>query len=81
MVAILLTLGLLASIVALFLYHSTSTFSHWKDKGVPFVKPYPLVGSMWPLVSMQVHIGEYFERLYKKVKSQGLYGYFQVTID
>jgi hypothetical protein len=78
MVAIWLPLGLLASIVALFLYYTTRTFSHWKDKGVPSVKTYPLVGSFWTLVTLQEHMSDYFGRLYKKFKSQKITGYFQV---
>jgi len=74
-----LTIALVAVILVLFYYYATRNFGYWKDRGVTFVDPYPLVGSLWTLITLQEHAGEFFSRVAKRFKGREKFvGYFQV---
>ncbi|KAF4524104.1 hypothetical protein B566_EDAN007687 [Ephemera danica] len=75
MIAMILGLATVALTLAYFYF--TSTFNYWRDKGVVFVKPYPLVGSMWKQLSLQEHMSEFFHRVYFEYPDQPYVGFFQ----
>jgi len=73
------TIAMVAVILVLFYYYATRNFGYWKDRGVTFVDPYPLVGSLWTLITLQEHASEFFSRMAKKFKGREKFvGYFQV---
>jgi hypothetical protein len=74
--ALQITLALVAVAVYLIYHYFTKTFDYWKNKGVVFVKPYFLVGSMKSVLLIQEHLGDFIERLYKEHSSERFVGYF-----
>jgi hypothetical protein len=73
-----LKIYLIAALFALAYWYLTSTFSYWKKKGVLYLKPYPVVGSVWKLIAMKEHTYDFFARICKQNKNEKLIGYFQV---
>nr|QZM07477.1 cytochrome P450 monooxygenase CYP345BA3 [Lasioderma serricorne] len=53
----------------------TRNFDYWKTRGVPYVKPIPIFGNTWKLVSFKLTIGVFFQDLYNSVK-QPFFGVF-----
>ncbi|KAF4518426.1 hypothetical protein B566_EDAN002079 [Ephemera danica] len=72
-----LALGLVAIVLVLAYFYFTSTFNYWRDKGVVFVKPYPLVGSMWRQITLQEHMNDFFRRIYFQYTDQPYVGFYQ----
>ncbi|EAT47608.1 AAEL001288-PA [Aedes aegypti] len=49
-------LAVFVPIVTYLLYRwSTATYDYFREKKIPFVKPYPLFGSLWPIFSGKLH--------------------------
>lgn len=60
---------ILALIFVFVLYkYLTRTFSYWKKKQVPYVKPYPLVGNFFDVLTLRKTFGHYFADLYSNRK-------------
>jgi hypothetical protein len=76
--SIAVLLSLIAIVLVLFYKYLTRTHDYWKEKGVIFLKPYPIVGSLWKITSRQEHMCVFFMRLARKFKGQKFIGYFQV---
>jgi len=74
--ALQITLALVAVAVYLIYRYFTETFDYWKNKGVVFIKPIFLIGSMKSVSLIQEHLGEFFERIYKEHSSERFVGYF-----
>jgi hypothetical protein len=74
--ALQVTVALVAVVSYLVYRFFTSTFDYWQKKGVVFVPPTFLMGSMKPVLLIQEHLGEYFERLYKEYSNERFVGYF-----
>ena len=74
-----LWLGLAVAALALLYVRLTSTFSHWRDKGVPFVPAWPLAGSLLPVFTLRESLAEYLQKIYRQHRSQPFVGLFQVT--
>lgn len=70
---------LVAGLIALAYWYLTHTFSYWKKKGVFYLKPYPLVGSVWNLIAMKEHTYDFFSRICQQNRNEKLIGYFQVN--
>jgi type II secretory pathway component PulF len=76
-----LSIALIVVIAALLYYYATRNYGYWKERGVTFIQPLPLVGSMFKLVTLQEHIGTFFYKVVRKFKGREKFvGYFQVTI-
>jgi hypothetical protein len=73
------SVGLAAVAFALLYYYATRNFSYWKDRGVPFIKPVPIFGSLLSVLMQKEHIGEFFRRIAEKNKGKPYIGFFQVT--
>lgn len=69
---------LVAAFFALTYRYLTRKFSYWKERGVPYLKPYPFVGSVWNLIAMKEHTYDFFSRVCRQNKHDKLLGYFQV---
>ncbi|XP_055601238.1 probable cytochrome P450 9f2 [Uranotaenia lowii] len=52
---VFITLAALALIAYLFYRWSVATYDYFEKRGVPFLRPKPLVGSLWPVFSGQKH--------------------------
>lgn len=53
--------------VSLALYkYLTNNFDYWKKRNVPYVKPLPLIGNFWDILTLKLSIGHYLEKLYKQ---------------
>jgi hypothetical protein len=74
------SMALAAAVCALLYYYTTRSFSYWKDRGVAFVKPYPIIGSMLTVLKQKEHIGEFFKRIAEENKGKPYVGYYQVHI-
>lgn len=74
--ALQITLALVAVAAYLIYRYFTETFDYWKKKGVIFVKPAFLAGSMKSVLMIQEHLGEFFDRMYKDYSSERYVGYF-----
>jgi cytochrome P450 family 6 len=74
----LIAVSLLAVVLALAYIYFSYNFSHWENKGVHFVKPYPLVGSMLSVLTLREHMSEFFTRVYKQNTDRQFVGFFQV---
>lgn len=46
--------------------YSTRNYKYWKIRGVPYKKPYPIVGSLWNVISGRSQIGKELGLLYKE---------------
>jgi len=73
--------ALFVVILALIYRYATRNFSYWKDRGVTFVKPYPLVGSLFNILAQKEHMGAFFCRVAKENKGKPYVGYFQVKAE
>ncbi|KAF4522250.1 hypothetical protein B566_EDAN009094 [Ephemera danica] len=71
------TLSMLFAVFGLIYVYFTINFNHWRDKGIKFIKPYPFVGSIGPLMSLREHILEFNQRLYREYQGEPYVGYFQ----
>ncbi|KAF4524103.1 hypothetical protein B566_EDAN007686 [Ephemera danica] len=73
-----LTIGLAVVAIALIYYYFTSNFNHWRDKGVAFVKPYPLLGSMAKVLTLQEHLSECYQKFYNDHSEERFIGFYNV---
>ncbi|XP_057323983.1 cytochrome P450 6k1-like [Microplitis mediator] len=67
---------IVAGVILVFYYWSTSTYSHWKRLGIPGPKPAPLVGNMGPFFFGKKSINELINELYKKWKKGKFFGIY-----
>jgi cytochrome P450 family 28 len=75
-----LSIALIVAIAALLYCYTTRNFGYWKEKGVTFIQPLPLVGSLFKIVTLQAPIGTFFYDVARKFKGQEKFvGYFQVN--
>ena len=52
------------AIVALY-YYLTSTYSYWESHGIKGPKPYPMIGTLLPVMRGKVSLGDYLHDIYK----------------
>ncbi|KAF4524102.1 hypothetical protein B566_EDAN007685 [Ephemera danica] len=74
-----ITIGLAVVAIALIYYYFTSTFNHWRDKGVAFVTPYPVVGSMTTVLTLQEHLSEFYGRVYNDHSDKLFVGFYRLS--
>lgn len=48
--------------------YATRNFNYWKNKGVPYIKPTPFVGTSAKMLFFQTSIGEHIKELYFQTK-------------
>ncbi|CAB3365184.1 Hypothetical predicted protein [Cloeon dipterum] len=72
-----ITLGLLGLLFFLVYRYLTSTFDHWKKKGVKFIKPWPIAGSTATIMLMKEHLLHFHQRVYKEYEGEPFIGFFQ----
>lgn len=64
------TLASTLVLVLLFLFllhiYTSRNYTYWKKKGVPYVEPIPIIGSMWNVFSGRTHVAVELGKLYKK---------------
>ncbi|CAB3365212.1 Hypothetical predicted protein [Cloeon dipterum] len=75
--ALLVTLALAGVLLAVLYHLSVRNFGYWKKRGVPFIKPLPLVGSQLSVLALREHIGDFLDRYARKYKGQRFVGFFQ----
>jgi hypothetical protein len=63
--------------LALICHYLTSTFSYWEERGVKFEKPYPVVGSMLPVMTLREHMIDHFHRMYLQHEDEPFVGFYQ----
>nr|UEN71150.1 cytochrome P450 4AV17 [Meteorus pulchricornis] len=71
-----LVVGLTAIFLAIY-YYLTSTYSYWKDKGIPGPKPTAPFGNIGPIVMGEHNLGTYLQMVYNTHKDQPLAGIFK----
>ncbi|KAB0797624.1 hypothetical protein PPYR_08617 [Photinus pyralis] len=55
--------------VSLFLYnYAIRNNDHWKKKGVPYVKPTPIIGNFWDVLTFRISIGGLLTKYYNQFK-------------
>lgn len=64
--ASVVTAALLLTLVFAYVIYSSINHSYWKRKGVPYVQPIPIVGSLWNVFSGKIHLGIELGNLYKQ---------------
>jgi hypothetical protein len=68
---------LLLLVIAVALYcWSTSNYNHFSKQNVPFVKPRPLVGSMWPVLRRKEYFPQLMLRIYNELNDHPYAGFF-----
>lgn len=60
------TLAITASLLILLYFYTARNYMYWKQKGVPYLDPLPLVGNFWNVCSGKAPIGVELGNLYKK---------------
>ncbi|XP_055539818.1 probable cytochrome P450 9f2 [Wyeomyia smithii] len=73
----MMLLLLLALVVYLVYRWSVATFDYFEKRGVPFVKPLPLVGNLWPVIRRKQHPVDAAILGYEKFPQNRLSGMFQ----
>ncbi|XP_038217376.1 cytochrome P450 6B2-like [Zerene cesonia] len=63
--------------VFLFYLNLTKNFNYWKNKGVYFIKPYPIVGSILDVYLLKKSPSQIAEYLYKKHPNEKVVGVFR----
>lgn len=63
------TITLAVAVIVLFYKLATRNFDYWKERGIPYVKPVPLFGNFYKVITFQEQIGQFFGDLYKQVQS------------
>jgi hypothetical protein len=66
---------LLGLLIAIAIYYFTATFDYWKKKGIPYTKPYPVVGSLFSVIFQREHMVDFCLRSYHQ--NQSFMGFFQ----
>ncbi|PSN57639.1 Cytochrome P450 6k1 [Blattella germanica] len=61
-------------------YYFTANFNHWKEKGVPYLKPVPFFGNLMDIGLHRKTQAEGFRDIYKKLEGQMFGGLFQTRI-
>ncbi|XP_059477802.1 cytochrome P450 6a2-like [Neocloeon triangulifer] len=75
---IMLTVALAVLFVALIYHWATRNFNYWKDREIEFIPPVPFLGSIWSVLTLREHMGQFFWRMYDKYKGDHQFvGYFQ----
>ncbi|XP_059469940.1 cytochrome P450 9e2-like [Neocloeon triangulifer] len=67
----ILTLSLVTIVFFLIYRWLTSVNNYWRDKGIPFVKPVPIFGSMFPIVAGKKSFADLLEVQYAEIKASG----------
>ncbi|KAF2879307.1 hypothetical protein ILUMI_26862 [Ignelater luminosus] len=58
--ALLITLTtLLLAAIALFYKYVTKNFNYWKERGIPYIKPVPLFGNFYEVITFQKPLGQF----------------------
>ena len=76
-------LGVLGVIVLFLYFYSTRNHRFWKRLGVPYISPYPLVGSLKDVVIQKTTIGDFLRDVYNEYKGQryvGIYSFDQPAL-
>lgn len=70
---------LVASITIIYLFYSffTSSFNHWKDRGIPFIEPTVFVGNLKENLLNKKSIFEVQNGIYSALSPNKLGGYFE----
>ncbi|KAJ9594227.1 hypothetical protein L9F63_014387 [Diploptera punctata] len=71
-------LGILASLVVGIYFYATRNFKFWKRLGVPYVSPYPLVGSVKDVAFQKCAIGEFLKDIYSEYKGLRYVGFYSL---
>ncbi|KAJ9594226.1 hypothetical protein L9F63_014386 [Diploptera punctata] len=69
-------LGALASLLFCIYVYTTRNFKFWKRLGVPYVIPYPLVGSLKDVAFQKKTIGEFLKDVYNEHKGLRFVGFY-----
>ncbi|XP_059484972.1 cytochrome P450 9e2-like [Neocloeon triangulifer] len=70
-------LGLLGTFLGVAYYFLTSDFDHWKKKGVKYAKAVPFFGSLVRSMTLQDHLVNDLDRIYKDFQGENFVGFFQ----
>ena len=62
---------LLSILLGLAWYYFYLPLNYWKRRGVPSVKALPLVGSLWPALSLKTTIGLLLQDFYNAPEAKG----------
>lgn len=63
--------ALICVIIGLIYYYCTSNNNHWKNKGVPYLKPQFFFGNIKDLLTFKVSQPELLSQFYTHFKKQG----------
>jgi hypothetical protein len=67
----------IAAVIGYIIYwHSTSTFSYWKNRGIPYLKPTPGFGNTRKMF-FKISFAEQFKKFYDEFNDEPVCGVFQ----
>ncbi|XP_076759120.1 putative cytochrome P450 6a14 [Xylocopa sonorina] len=58
-------------------YYYTSTYDHWKNRGIPGPKPRVFVGNFYDILTGRMSIGDKMKQLYNEYKDEPVFGIFE----
>uniref|UniRef100_A0A336LRM3 CSON012862 protein n=1 Tax=Culicoides sonorensis TaxID=179676 RepID=A0A336LRM3_CULSO len=58
-------------------YLATINNDYFEKRGVKYIKPFPLVGNIWPALSRKQNFFEYYQATYNAFKDVGFFGTFE----
>ncbi|KAF2888380.1 hypothetical protein ILUMI_17793 [Ignelater luminosus] len=58
--------GLITIIAILLYFYLTRNFNYWKNKNVYYIKPIPLFGNIFKVLTLQQNIAQFLQELYNK---------------
>lgn len=65
------------TLVGLLYLYSTWTYDYWKKRGVPYVKPLPLLGNLKDILLVRKSLPEVYEEMYWKLDGYKYGGFFK----
>ncbi|CAG2064230.1 unnamed protein product, partial [Timema podura] len=71
----IILVALISILIGIYQY-TTSTFDHWKKRGIPFIKPFPFLGNLKDVVLLKSSRHDAIKDFYRKLEGEPFGGIF-----